>query len=63
MDSLFTIEEAASFLRIKTSTLRQWRHENRGPRCIKLGRRLLYAKDDIEAFLNMKRNETEEAIA
>ncbi len=45
-------EEAADFLRVKPTTLEQWRWQGRGPRFIKLGRCVRYRRTDLEAFMD-----------
>lgn len=49
---LRTIEEAAEMLRAPVSTLRYWRHMNKGPRAARIGGRLMYRQDDLEQWLN-----------
>jgi Helix-turn-helix domain len=41
-----------------TATLRWWRHEDRGPRSIRVGRRVLYRRMDVELWLEAQENET-----
>jgi len=48
MDYL-TQAELAERWRISPRTLEQWRWQGRGPRYLKLGRRVLYRLSDIEA--------------
>lgn len=35
---------------LPTTTLNQWRWNGRGPRYVKLGRRVMYRIQDVEAF-------------
>jgi len=49
---LLTIAEAAELLRAPVATLRYWRHRNIGPRGFRLGRRVLYRRDDVTAWIN-----------
>lgn len=53
MPENLTTDEAAEMLRIKPQTLRAWRHASRGPKSFKLGgsARVLYAREDVEAFI------------
>jgi excisionase family DNA binding protein len=45
-------EEVAGMLPgISKGTLAMWRHEGRGPRYRKLGRIVLYALDEVEAWI------------
>jgi excisionase family DNA binding protein len=52
---LLTITEAADVLRTPVATLRYWRHQGIGPRSFRLGRRVLYRRDDVHAWINAKR--------
>jgi hypothetical protein len=45
-----TAEETAARLRLAVITLAHWRVQGRGPRFIKLGRKVLYPITEIEAF-------------
>jgi excisionase family DNA binding protein len=46
-----TTEEVADLFRTTSETVRWWRHNNKGPRSFKVGRRVLYAREDVEAFI------------
>ena len=48
---LLTITEAAELLRAPVATLRYWRHLGSGPRSFRLGRRVLYRQDDLQAWV------------
>jgi excisionase family DNA binding protein len=48
---LLTIREAAEVLRAPIATLRYWRHLGTGPRSFRLGRRVLYRRDDLDAWV------------
>jgi excisionase family DNA binding protein len=48
---LLTIAEAAELLRAPVATLRYWRHLGTGPRSFRLGRRVLYRRDDLQAWV------------
>jgi excisionase family DNA binding protein len=52
---LLTITEAADVLRTPVATLRYWRHQGIGPRSFCLGRRVLYRRDDVHAWIDAKR--------
>lgn len=43
-------EEAAERLRVSKNTLSNWRVQGRGPKFIKLGRKILYPLPELEAF-------------
>lgn len=51
MDEYLTTQEVADLLRTPAETVRYWRHLGRGPASFKLGRRVLYARKDVEAFV------------
>lgn len=46
-----TTQELAELLRAPVSTVRYWRHIGYGPAGIKVGRRVLYRRDDVESWL------------
>jgi len=46
-----TIEQAAEHLSVSVTTLYSWRTRRRGPRAMRLGRRLYYLRDDLDAYL------------
>lgn len=46
-----TTEELAELLRTTPETCRYWRHIGKGPASYKVGRRVLYAREDVEAFI------------
>jgi excisionase family DNA binding protein len=46
-----TTEEVALLLRISPDTLRWQRYVGRGPSSFKVGRRVLYAREDVEKFV------------
>jgi excisionase family DNA binding protein len=48
---LLTITEAADLLRAPVATLRYWRHLRIGPHSFRLGRRVLYRRDDLDAWV------------
>lgn len=47
-----TTEEVAAFVRSPTETVRYWRHVGKGPRSFKVGRRVLYRRADVLAWLD-----------
>lgn len=53
---LLTISEAAELLRAPVATLRYWRHLGSGPRSFRLGRRVLYRRDDVRSWINAHRD-------
>lgn len=47
-----TTTEVAQELRTPVETVRWWRHVGKGPKSFKVGRRVLYAVVDFEAWLS-----------
>jgi excisionase family DNA binding protein len=51
-----TTDEAAAYLSVKPSTLRQWRYAGRGPAYSKINARLVrYQKPDLDRWLSEAR--------
>lgn len=46
-----TAQEAADLVRRPASTLAYWRHRGEGPQFAKVGKRVLYRRADVEAWL------------
>jgi excisionase family DNA binding protein len=46
-----TTAEAAELLRTPIGTMYQWRHRNEGPPAHKIGKRLLYKRVDLLAWI------------
>jgi DNA-binding transcriptional MerR regulator len=46
----FNTPEAAEYLRLRPATLEHWRSIGGGPPYRKLGRRVVYAMEDLERF-------------
>ena len=51
-DRLLTVEEVAEMTRLSVATLRWMRHDKRGPRAGKLGRRLVYKESEVLAWVD-----------
>ena len=51
MLNLLSLEEAARELRISIHTIRSWNFQKRFP-TVKLGRRVLIKREDLERFVN-----------
>jgi len=51
---LLTITEAADLLRAPVATLRYWRHRDIGPHSFRLGRRVLYRRDDLRSWIDAR---------
>lgn len=45
-----TTEDMAKRYRTVTSVIRYWRHTGYGPQGIKVGKRVLYPRDQVEVF-------------
>jgi hypothetical protein len=50
-DDLMTIDEVAELTRRPVATLRWWRATGQGPKSGKLGRRVFYRREDVEAWI------------
>lgn len=51
MPKYLTTVEVAEWCRTSPETVRYWRGIRKGPKSFKLGRRVLYAVEDVEAFV------------
>jgi DNA-binding transcriptional MerR regulator len=51
MPEFLTTQEVANICRAPAETVRYWRHIGKGPKSFKVGRRVLYAVEDVEAFI------------
>lgn len=57
--SFLTQQQVAEMLQHKTTaTLRWWRHEDKGPRSIRVGKRVLYRPTDVENWLAAQEAQT-----
>jgi excisionase family DNA binding protein len=56
MGTFLTTQELAETLRTSPETVRFWRHSGKGPKSFKVGRRVLYALEDVEAFIREARD-------
>lgn len=54
-DKLLSCAEAADFLTLSMSTLNKYRVHGGGPRFLKLGRAVRYARSDLEAWIDQSR--------
>lgn len=48
---IMSTTDLSDFLRTPESTIRYWRSKGEGPPAVKVGRRYLYSKSDVEAWL------------
>lgn len=55
MPALMTSTETAGVLRVPKSTMSYWRRVGKGPRCFKAGKHVLYAREDVLAFIEQAR--------
>lgn len=53
--------DLASLCHTSPETVRYWRHVGKGPKSFKVGRRVLYAVEDVEAWLESARHGGEAA--
>lgn len=51
-EDLLTTTEIAEITRTPASTLRYWRHIGTGPHSFRLGRRVVYRRADVTAWLD-----------
>lgn len=49
---LMTTPEVAEILRMPEATIRYWRHQGTGPKSVKFGRRVMYRREDVQAFVD-----------
>jgi predicted DNA-binding transcriptional regulator AlpA len=64
MSKLYSVEETAAKTGVSVSTLNKWRVAGSGPKFIKLGRRVLYRDEDIQAFITAGiRSSTSQEVA
>lgn len=52
LPNLVNEHELSGLIKISTSTLRKWRWEGKGPKFIKMGRRVVYRMSDVEEFID-----------
>ena len=52
LEDLLTTVEVAAITRAPVSTLRYWRHLGTGPHSFRLGRRVVYRRADVTAWLH-----------
>lgn len=52
MSDLINIQEAADLTRTPVATLRWWRHEGIGPKSARMGRRVVYRRADVLAWID-----------
>jgi len=52
---------AAEILCVAVQTLRNWRHQRKGPAYLKISRSVRYRVDDLENYMDSKRIDPEKA--
>ena len=57
MSDNLTTTEAADYLRVGYRTLIRWRGQRVGPPWCKAGQRVLYRRNDLDAWLDSRRQE------
>jgi excisionase family DNA binding protein len=57
MVEYLTEAEVADLLRVPAETVRYWRWQGTGPASFRVGRRTLYAREDVDAFIAKRRAE------
>ena len=50
-DGRMTRDDAATYLGLKSKTLSMWQLQGKGPRSRRVGGRVIYFKDDLDAFV------------
>jgi hypothetical protein len=61
-DQLLSEVEAAPLLRIKIKTLQTWRQLQKGPRFVRVGRRVFYPASEVQRYLASHLVETESTL-
>ncbi len=53
--TLLTLDQAASRIGRSVETLRYWRKRGEGPKTFRLGRRVVVAEEDLNAWIDAQR--------
>jgi excisionase family DNA binding protein len=48
---LLTVREAAKYLKMSFDTMNRWRVQRRGPDYVKMGKKVVYAKEALDQFI------------
>jgi predicted site-specific integrase-resolvase len=59
MDQVINEVRAAEILCVAVQTLRNWRHQRKGPAYLKISRSVRYKLEDLENFMDSKRIDPE----
>lgn len=54
MTELLTTNDLAALVHAPAETVRYWRTQGTGPRFARLGKRVLYRRDDVEQWLTAR---------
>lgn len=57
--TILTMEQAATRIGRSVETMRYWRKRGEGPRTFRLGRRVVIAEDDLNAWIAEQREQGE----
>lgn len=63
MNDVWEPEEVSDLLKVPQGTLANWRYLGKGPRFVKVGRRVRYRRSDVEAWLELHVRESTGAAA
>lgn len=58
----YKTSEAAEYLGIKPNTLDIWRSKNRGPKFYRVGKNIIYLREDLDAYLSSRSVQTLDSI-
>lgn len=58
VDELVDVQTLSEMFGLAESTFYAWRRDGRGPRSFKLGRRVVYVKSEVEAWLRAQQEAT-----
>ena len=59
MNKVVNEVKAAKIICVAVQTLRNWRHQRKGPAYLKISRAVRYKVEDLENFMNSKRIDPE----
>jgi excisionase family DNA binding protein len=48
---VITTDELARLLHVSANTVRYWKHRGTGPQSFKVGKRILYKSEDVDAWI------------
>lgn len=51
---LLTVRELADYLRVSEQTIYTWRSQHRGPQALRLGRKVVFRKTTVDAWLEQQ---------